>query len=76
MEKQLQRKFVKSQLMDDFYKCVTKIKVCKESIAARKEWLIQNSRCSEILDSEFYYQMLPSVDFCLYKIENSWLKER
>jgi hypothetical protein len=37
---------------------------------------LSNSRCSEILDSEFYYQMLPSLDMCLFEIDNLWLKER
>ena len=55
---------------------MTKLKICKEAVAARKEWLLANSRCSEILDSEFYYQMVPSLDVSLYQINNSWLKER
>ena len=53
-----------------------KVKTCKAGIEARKDWLIANSRCSEILDSEFYYQMLPSLDMCLFEISDAWLKDR
>ena len=55
---------------------MTKVKPNKTGIDARKEWLIANSRCSEILDSEFYYQMLPSLDICLFEVNDTWLKER
>ena len=76
MGKDLDRKKIKNQLLDDFHRCSIKLKPCKEAIQARKEWLTSNSRCSEILDSEFYNQMLPSLDICLYEISNQWLKER
>ena len=55
---------------------MTKIKINKVGIKARKEWLVANSRCSEILDSEFYYQMTPSLDICLFNIDSNWLKDR
>ena len=53
-----------------------KIKVSKEAVSARKEWLLANSRFGEILDSDFYYQMIPSLDVCLYHINTAWLRER
>ena len=55
---------------------MVKIKANKAGIVARKEWLIANSRCSEVLDSEFYYQMMPSLDICLFDISSAWLKDR
>jgi len=54
MGKDLDRIKIKNQLLDDFHRCSIKLKPCKEAIQARKEWLTSNSRCSEILDSEFY----------------------
>ena len=38
--------------------------------------MLANSRCSEILDSEFYYQLLPSLDTCLFDVDPRFLKER
>jgi len=73
---QVSRKKIKTQLLDDFFRCVTLLSPEITSIQARKEYLQQNSRCSELLDSEFYYQMLPSLDFCLFKIDSAWLKDR
>ena len=55
---------------------MTKLKPNKVCLAARKEWLQSNSRCSEILDSEFYYQMIPSLDICLYHINDNFVKDR
>ena len=55
---------------------LTKVKVNKVSLEARKEWLKNNSRCSEVLDSEFYYQVLPSLDLVIFDIDNKFLKER
>jgi hypothetical protein len=51
----LSSKVVKEAILDKFYRVMTKLKVNKVSIEARKKWLINNSRCSEVLDSEFYY---------------------
>ena len=48
-------KTVKNYLLDKYFKVITKIKPSKIALAARKEWLLSNSRCSEVLDSEFYY---------------------
>lgn len=55
---------------------LTKVKLNKFAVAARKDWLVSNSRCSEILDSEFYYQLLPSLDMAVYDIDRGFLKER
>ena len=66
----LTRKRVKAQILDDFQRCCVNLRVCSEALQARKEWLLSNSRCSEILDSEFYYQALPSLDMCLFNIDN------
>ena len=40
LEKPLRKREIKNQFLEDFYRCVQKIKVCKESISARKDWLI------------------------------------
>lgn len=73
---QITKQRVKSQLLDDFVRCMTKLKTNKVGIEARKEWLQANSRCSEILDSEFYYQTIPSLDICLYHIDDNFIKDR
>lgn len=36
---QISRKRVKSQLLEDFVRCVTKLKPSKVGLSARKEWL-------------------------------------
>jgi len=51
----LSPKNVKTYLLDKYFEVMTKLKVNSIGIEARKEWLISNSRCSEVLDSEFYY---------------------
>jgi hypothetical protein len=65
----LTSKNVKAYLLDKYYKIMTKLKLNQIGIDARKEWLINNSRCSEVLDSEFYYQMFPSLDMVLFDID-------
>ena len=40
-----------------------------EGIKARKDWLINNSRCCEVLESEFFYQTFPSLDMAFYDID-------
>jgi hypothetical protein len=48
---------------------MTKVKLNPQAIQARKEWLSNNSRCSEVLDSEFFYQLLPSLDCGFFDID-------
>ncbi len=69
-------KKLKDHLTDKYYRVLTKVKLNKIAVASRKDWLVNNSRCSEILDSEFYYQMLPSLDMAVYDIDQNFLKER
>ena len=40
------RNKVKTQLLEDFVRCMTKLKPNKVCLEARKEWLQANSRCS------------------------------
>ncbi len=37
---------------------------------------MNNSRCSEVLDSEFYYQVFPSLDLAIYDVNQDFLKLR
>ena len=37
---------------------------------------MENFRSSEVLDSEFYYQTFPSLDFAIFDIDETFLKER
>ena len=68
---------MKATLLDKYFTVLTKLKVNQEVVAARKEWLIQNSRCSEVLDSEFYYQVFPSLDFTVLDIpDQEFLRRR
>ena len=69
-------KTVKNYLLDKYFKVLTKVKTSKVALAARREWLLSNSRCSEVLDSEFYYQMLPSLDMAVFEVDQRFLKER
>jgi hypothetical protein len=53
------------------------LKLNQDVIDARKEWLVSNSRCSEVLDSEFYYQLFPSLDFTVLDIpDQDFLRSR
>ena len=67
---------MKSELLDRFYKVLTKVKVNRVALEARRQWLISNSRCSEVLDSEFYYQVFPSLDMAVFDVDQPFLKER
>ncbi|CDW89156.1 UNKNOWN [Stylonychia lemnae] len=74
--KTLVSKNIKSYLLEKYFKVITRIKPNKLALAARREWLINNSRCSEIIDSEFYYQMIPSLDMAIFDIDQQFLKDR
>ena len=43
------------ELTDKFYNVLTPLMMLEESLRARKEWILENSRCCEVLDSEFFY---------------------
>ena len=45
--------------------------VLEESLRARKEWILENSRCCEVLDSEFFYQVKPTLDIALLTVSDS-----
>lgn len=68
--KNISSKTIKNYLLEKYFKVLTKVKPNKLGLEARKEWLQKNSKCSEVLDSEFYYQMLPSLDMCVFDIDN------
>jgi hypothetical protein len=55
---------------------MTKIELNLDAVAARKDWLVNNSRCCEVLESEFFYQLTPSLDFGMYDIDQDFLKTR
>ena len=74
--KTLSSKSLKAYLLEKYYKVLTKVKPNRIGLEARKEWLISNSRHSEVLDSEFYYQMLPSLDMAVFDIDQQFLKSR
>jgi hypothetical protein len=63
------REKVELDLINRFYQVMVKIKINQEGVLARKEWLINNSRCCEVLESEFFYQLFPSLDFALYDLD-------
>jgi len=46
-----------------------KVKANKLALKARKIWLKGKDRGAEILDSEFYYQLFPSLDMLLFDID-------
>ena len=74
--KNLEKKNIKVHLLDKYYKVLTKLKLNKLALNARREWIINNSRCSEFLDSEFYYQVFPSLDMAIFEVDQKFLKER
>ena len=47
---------------------VTKIKLIKDSVKARKRWLKLNFKSGDILDSEFYEQVHPSINMAISDI--------
>lgn len=63
-------------LKNRFYQVMTSLEINKAGVKARKEWLIDNSRCCEVLESEFFYQIHPSLDMAVYEIDNEWLKQK
>jgi hypothetical protein len=54
---------------------LTKIKIMKDCIRARRNWLKTNFKSSELLDSEFYDQIFPSVDIAFSDISPDYLKK-
>lgn len=72
----LSRETIETDLETNFFTVMKKLAIKPEALAARKEWLIGNSRCCEVLESEFFYQVIPSLDFALFDIDQEWLKTR
>ena len=70
------QKKVEMELISRFYQVMTTLEINVSGLLARKEWLINNSRCCEVLESEFFYQLHPSLDMAMYEIDNLWLKEK
>ena len=52
------------------------MEINEDGLRARKEWLVANSRCCEVLESEFFYQLFPSLDMAMYNLDQDWLKKR
>ena len=55
---------------------LTKIKIMKEWSKARKAWLKTNFKSAELLDSEFYNQVFPSVDIAFSDISPNYLSQK
>ena len=55
---------------------LTKIKIMKEWVKARKDWLKTNFKSAELLDSEFYNQVFPSVDIAFSDISPNYLSSK
>jgi hypothetical protein len=70
------QKKIEVELCDRFYTVLTPIEINQDGLVARKEWLISNSRCCEVLESEFFYQLFPSLDMAMYDVDQKWLKDR
>lgn len=72
----LNPKTLKRLFYDKYYTVLTKLKLNQAGLEARKDWLKSNSRCSEVLDSEFYYQVLPSLDLAVFDVKQDFLRLR
>ena len=55
---------------------LTKIKIMKEWIKARKDWLKTNFKSAELLDSEFYNQVFPSIDIAFSDISPNYINNK